>query len=172
MSNFRLPLPSAETIRSLFDYDPLTGILTRRRRSGNRIAGTKIASANRNGYIIVGIDGVSYYAHRIIWKWICGSDPPLDLDHRDNVRSNNRIENLRTANPTQQTWNALRYASNRCGHKGVHFNKQKSKWAAVIRVHRKQRWLGFFDTPEEAHTAYVAEAKRHFGEFANGGEQG
>ena len=56
--------------------------------------------------------------------------------------------------------------NNKSGFKGVHWNSNCCKWHAQIRIKGKQTYLGLFMTAEEAHAAYVAVAKEHFGEFA------
>jgi hypothetical protein len=40
------------------------------------------------------------------------------------------------------------------------------RWKAVITVHGKGLYLGYFKTPEAAHMAYCAAADKHFGEYA------
>ncbi|MCA8339501.1 AP2 domain-containing protein [Burkholderia multivorans] len=52
---------------------------------------------------------------------------------------------------------------------GVSSHPNTSRWVARIQHGGKQHYLGMFDTPELAHAAYVAAAKRLHGEFANAG---
>lgn len=52
-----------------------------------------------------------------------------------------------------------RYANNTSGFRGVSFHKRTGKWQAYISVNRKQFHIGLYDTPEEAHEAYIAAAK-------------
>jgi hypothetical protein len=51
----------------------------------------------------------------------------------------------------------------------VTFDKHKGRWLAQIQFNWKNHFLGYFDTPEEAHKAYCAAAVRFAGEFANFG---
>jgi hypothetical protein len=39
-------------------------------------------------------------------------------------------------------------------------------WFAQISVDGRSKHLGRFPTPEQAHAAYVAAAREHYGEFA------
>lgn len=48
-------------------------------------------------------------------------------------------------------------AGNSSGYRGV--SPYRGKWRATISTDRKQSTLGVFDTPEEAHAAYLAAAK-------------
>lgn len=52
------------------------------------------------------------------------------------------------------------------GFKGATYNRRQGRWMAQITVGRQRHYLGYFDTPGEAHAAYMAAATRHFGEFA------
>jgi len=47
--------------------------------------------------------------------------------------------------------------------------KEKTKYRAKIGVGNRRFSLGYFDTPEQAHAAYLEAAKKYHGEFANGG---
>jgi hypothetical protein len=53
---------------------------------------------------------------------------------------------------------------NRTGFKGVVFHKKK--YVAQISINNHPTYLGSFDTPEEAHTAYLKAARKLAGEFA------
>jgi hypothetical protein len=79
--------PPIDRLRSLFDYDPATGVLTRRMRTQfaterahriwtTRFAGKPVEGKAHNGYLRVSvtIDGVVYRikAHRLIWALVHG----------------------------------------------------------------------------------------------------
>jgi hypothetical protein len=90
-------------------------------------------------------------------------------DHIDNNGLNNRRDNLRLATRTQNAGNSRTWVNNSSGYKGICFHKASGKYIARIKDGPKQRTIGYFATPEQAHTAYVEAAKLHFGEFANDG---
>lgn len=159
-------LLTADRLRELFRYDYRTGVFTRRVRAGNRLAG-EVAGNSTNGYIEIGIDGVSYKAHRLAWLYVYGHWPNDQLDHRDLVRSNNRLSNLRQANNTQNNCNQPIRTNNTSGYKGVSFCKQTGRWAARIRAHGKKIHIGRFETPYDAHLAYTDAANNLHGAFAN-----
>jgi hypothetical protein len=92
-----------------------------------------------------------YKVHRIIAACFLGLDienPEDVIDHRDGNPSNNRIENLRVTTRQGNDWNRTRA-------KGYYWNMARNKWLAQIRVNGKGISLGYFDTEEEAHQAYL-----------------
>jgi hypothetical protein len=103
-----------------------------------------------------------YQAHRIIWKWVTGEDPPWEIDHKDQDRANNRWVNLRRATDSEQQWNRGLRKSNTSGWRGVHWQR---KWKAAILVNGVRRYLGRFATAEEASAAYEVAARKLHGEF-------
>lgn len=125
------------------------------------IAGTK----NVDGYWRVMINRKQHSIHRIIFLMHNGYLPRV-VDHIDRNRSNNKIENLREATPSQNQHNRAKSKNNTSGYKGVSFNKPYGKWQAAIKVNWKAYNIGYFDTAEAASIAYADAAKRLHGEFA------
>ena len=120
------------------------------------------------GYKRGTVAGHVHYAHRVIWAMQTGKWPEHDIDHEDTDPSNNRWGNLREATPSQNGCNTGLRRNNTSGFKGVHWNKHAKKWHAQIRG-GKVRYLGLFNSAEEAHAAYCAAADKHHEEFANDG---
>ncbi len=93
-----LPLPDLETLRTLFNYDPETGVLTWRtgRRAGQPCG---YLAGKGMGHLRVKIGLTHYRVHRVIWVLYYGTDIPNGyvIDHIDRDPSNNRIGNLRIA---------------------------------------------------------------------------
>lgn len=97
-----LPLPSQATLKLLFDYDPETGVITRRmneiRRWNYRQGDIATTLHKPTGYLRVCIGKSIFRANRLIWVWMTGEDPKdLIVDHKDRNRANNRWTNLRLA---------------------------------------------------------------------------
>jgi hypothetical protein len=167
-------LPSQETLRNRFDYDAATGQLVWRHSDtapwwwNGKHAGKPAGSQDGQGYIAIGLDGKVYRAHRLIWVFFHGQyDDSLQIDHINQDRADNRIENLRLATPAQNRQNAKRREDNKSGARGVDYQSRFGKWRARITVNGKTHALGNYDTLEEASRAYAAASRKLHGDFSS-----
>lgn len=117
-------------------------------------------------YEIITIDNKKYYGHVLVWLYVTGKLPDKGIDHINGDKSDNRFENLRLSNQSQNSANSRTPKNNTSGFKGVCWHKKAKKWAARIKVNRQEIYLGLFKTKEEAAEAYNKAALEHFGEFA------
>ncbi len=153
---------TAERLRELLHYSPETGIFTWRvTRCWRTPAGTELSYRNEEGYVQVRLFRRLYRAHRLAWLYVHGVWPTRDIDHANGNRADNRIDNLREANGAINQENRRRANKNNrtSGLLGASFDRTKGRWMAQIMKAGKTIFLGYFQTPEEAHEAYVA-AKR------------
>lgn len=159
---------AADTVRSLFDYDPETGRLTWRAPKSPTVAiGAEAGAHEKNtGYrrVRIGKDTV-IYAQRLVWLYVTGSWPPYQVDHINGDRSDNRWVNLRLATPAENKANEKTRRDNRLGIKGVRM-LPNGKFQSGIWRGKKMTHLGVFPTAEEAAAAYRNAAMERFGEFA------
>jgi hypothetical protein len=150
---------TATEVRRLFDYDALTGNLIWKERISIRVTVGRVAGTlAKNGYLTVGIKGVKYYAHRLVWLHVTGEWPAADMDHINGIRADNRIGNLRSVDPAVNMQNRKGANSNNISGL-IGAERHRDKWHARISIRGKRVSLGTFATPEEAHAAYLA-AKR------------
>lgn len=145
-------------------YDPQTGMFTWSRAVAQKRAGSIAGGKTGLGYRLISVNGRQYYAHRLAWLAVHGVMPSAQIDHINGNRDDNRIDNLRLATNHQNAWNAKR---RRNVLKGT--TKYRGRWVAGITVCGKRYHLGVFDNEHEAHAAYCAAARKHFGEFFNPG---
>lgn len=154
--------------KELFSYDSKSGNLIRKLSvSPNARKGDVAGYVRCDGYVQVKIDHKAYKAHRIIWL-LKHKELPEEIDHVNGDRSDNRMCNLRATDRAGNTQNRRRFKSNTTGFKGVSVQKSSGKYLANIGLNGKLKYLGTFSTPEEAHAAYCAAGKKHYGEFFRG----
>lgn len=157
------PMPDHAYLVSQIHYSADTGIFMWNVRRKGRYIGEPVGSLQKNGYLLITLDGVRYFAHRLAWYWVTGDDPDCGIDHRDSVGANNRFDNLRPGNQTLNMQNQRRARSNNTsGFLGV--APQGKKFTAQIQHMGRKIYVGIFSTPEDAHEAYLgAKRKIHAG---------
>ena len=162
---------TAAELRRVLHYDPKTGRFTWRYRPDRNASWNARYAGKEAGYDspdppyrVIRINKILHYAHRLAHLYMKGEWPPRGIDHKDGDGFNNRWKNLRLATQSQNLANR-KSVGNAAGLKGVR-PQLYGRFAATIKVRRKDIYLGMFDTPKEAHDAYVEAAREHFGEFA------
>lgn len=135
-------------IKEVLNYDHLTGLFTWRVAQGAVAKGNQAGTINR-GYVVIKIDNKLHKAHRLAWVYTYGY---LDgeLDHKNRVRHDNSIDNLRLASRTLNARNTNLRADNTTGHKGVIKSKTTGKFCASLKIRNVRKHLGTFTTIEDA----------------------
>jgi len=160
----KLANTNQKRLQEVFDFDPTVCQFywknpTSRRVSVGDLAGT----ISPSGYRRIKLDGTIYQAHRLVWLWVYGTFPENDIDHINGNTLDNRVANLREALPYENSQNIRKYRNNTSGYVGA-FKHHTGRWFSKISVKTKAVHLGLFDSPEEAHQAYL-NAKRKLHEF-------
>lgn len=162
---------TVELLRSRLSYDPVSGLFRwianadMRPAWNGRYAGTLAGSPTTNGYIKISLLKKDIRAHRLAWLHVHGRWPHSEIDHINGFRTDNRLCNLREATVAENRRNKVGNLNNP-NPKGVMFRKINRRWIAAIWLNGKNVHIGCFDTSDEAHAAYAAMAKKHFGSFA------
>ena len=88
------------------------------------------------------------------------------VDHANNDRSDNRIENLRWASYNENQFNRKKREWTSSSYKGVSWYKNNNKWRVQIMINGQKKHIGYFDDEEDAAMAYDDAARKRFGEYA------
>lgn len=131
----------------------------------NRSSDEIIGCADKDGYLVVGVNFKQYKVHRLIFLMHHGYLPAV-LDHINGDTSDNRIDNLRACNKSQNACNSKIRSDNTSGVKGVCWKKGRGKWRAYIQVKGKQLHLGHFDDLELAELVVSEARELYHGKFA------
>jgi len=137
---------TAERLRELVIYHPETGLFEWRLPRSGVGPGLFSGSPGSQGYLRIQIDGQRYAAHRLAWLYAYGEWPKRQIDHKNKVRSDNRLRNLRPASNAQNSRNRKLNRNNTSGHRGVFWSKVAERWQTYIMYKGKYRHLGLFDS--------------------------
>ncbi len=147
------PVLTADRLRELTHYDPLTGIFTRVKAVGNnKIVPEERAGCVRpsDGYRVMYVDGKLYQEHRLAWLYMWGEWPTFKIDHKNRDKADNVFDNLRdvtaqvnAVNRPQSDYRELPI--------GVYL-ANSGRYAARARGEH----LGMYETSQRASEAYQA----------------
>lgn len=160
---------TAQRLREIVHYNPETGHFTwisAAGRWGRYPAGSRCGTTCKaTGYVRIQVDGRIHRAHQLAWLYVNGEWPIGLTDHINGIRGDNRIANLRCVSHSANAQNRhVPRRTNEHGFMGVTFSRTRKgrgeKWLAQIEVNGKGIGLGTFNTPEEAHRAYIAAKRR------------
>lgn len=139
---------SAGALRELVDYNPETGIFCWKGLK------SQISSGQQGRYVRIAIWGRTYLAHKLVWLYVYGKWPETGLDHIDRNTKNNAISNLREVSSGDNLRNSKSYSNNKTGFRGVMFEARRGLFKAQITLNKRNIFLGYFKTAEEAGSAY------------------
>jgi hypothetical protein len=129
-----------------------------------RIMNRPVGYTNQDGYLVVRFKRKHYRVHRIIWEMHYGpATPGLEVDHKNNIRKDNRIENLQELTHRDNSKKQLTSKASTTGYRGVRLIKKNNRFSAQIKINRKQIHLGCFSTAEKAYEARKAAELHYYG---------
>ena len=155
---------TAERLREVLQYDSLTGVFTWRVMLSNKgPVGSTAGSADKNGYINIGLDNRDYKAHRLAWLYMTGEWPTSEIDHRNTISGDNAWGNLRVVvHQTNAENQRAARINNKTGLLGV--SPSGKRFKAQIQLRGRQFNLGRYETAQAAHEVYlVAKRTMHAG---------
>lgn len=167
------PEMTQELLKEFVTYNPDTGILKRTHaldRGHNKYEKEFTPrSITKQGYLQIGLFKRPYLVHRLIWLYMTGKWP-IEIDHINGDRRDNRWCNLREATPAENRKNMGLPINNKSGCRGVYWYPRYQKWEVTIRINGKHIYLGrYADYDEAVRVRKTAEVEHGFHE--NHGER-
>ena len=168
------PLPPIEYLRELFVVDPTSPSGLRWRVSrGGVCAGSHAGCIRKHSTYpsrsdwVVSVNSRMWMASRIIYCITYGEIPQdMQVDHINGNPLDNRVENLRIATPTQNSWNCKTNKRNKSGIRGVWWRESNQKWRVAIRTLGRRLQIGEYSNLSDARRAREEAELRLHGEFS------
>jgi hypothetical protein len=106
--------------------------------------------------------------HKLVANtFIANLDYKQCIDHKNNNKLDNNINNLRWATNTENSRNRNMNSNNSSGYKGVVLDKKTQKWSARITIDGIKIHIGYYTTIKEAAKARLDRARYVFGQYIN-----
>ena len=135
-------------LKEILTYDSADGSFHWRIPPRGKSVGALAGTINKHsGYVVIYINGKGYTGHRLAWLYMKGSWPINYIDHVNEIRSDNRIENLRDVPSGTNLLNRSKEGI------GVFYREDRGTWLATIGIDGKSIQLGTYPTKQEALSA-------------------
>ena len=103
----------------------------------------------------------TFSVHRIVYEVFVGElIKGLVIDHINGITTQNNIDNLQQISNRKNVIKGERTKNGTSKYVGVAWSKSHNKWRSGIRINGIQKYLGVFNTEEEASAAYQAELSK------------
>src|SRR3970040_1585536 len=154
------PMLTALRLREVLDYDAATGGFRWRVSRGPAKGGDGAGCIGKDGSRRICVAWHDYLASRLAWLYVHDCWPENEIDHKNTIPRDDRLQNLRDVTSAGNKQNKRRARTdNKLGMLGVSLNGKN--FGASIGIDGGRKWLGTFETPEGAQAA-VAAAKRNY----------
>lgn len=156
---------SREELVQHLSYSPDTGEFWWLSSGKGRLLDRPAGCNSSNGYVRIYLYGRMHQAHRLAWLYMTGEWPEKMIDHVNGDKLDNRWENLRHVQRFVNGQNRKRANKNSSsGLLGAHKHGNDRRWTSSISTPNGVKFLGFFESANDAHKAYVlAKRKEHIG---------
>ncbi len=127
---------------------------------------------SEKGYYLTGLcrgkKVINLRVHRLVAKtFIPNTENKNQVDHIDNNKTNNDVNNLRWATNQKNSRNKGIGKTNTTGINRVGWYEKYKKWRAYVDIDVIKIHLGYFDSKEEAQEKRISAVNGAFGEFKN-----
>lgn len=134
-----------------FKYNEITGDITSptgvicRKTTKNGYRLLTLRDENRKAYYL--------YGHQFAW-YFKYNNTVEQIDHINNIKTDNRIENLRSVSKSQNAMNMKNV-------QGCFYSNRSNKWISVITINYKQIYLGSFKNKDDAINCYKLNKEKY-----------
>lgn len=142
-------------LKRILHYCPETGVFTWLVNTGIKHLKGRVAGAGTTKYRVLSIYNTRYMAHRLAFVYMTG-EYPLEVDHVNHNKHDNRWSNLRSVTTKENHRNNDLNRNNTSGITGVVWHKVRKKWTASVRFDGKRKHLGIFSKKSDAIKARAA----------------
>jgi hypothetical protein len=153
-----------DEIKKTFNYT--NGLLTWAIRPANCVhIGDKAGYLDNNGYLRVKFKGKLWLVHQLVFLMHNGYIPKM-IDHIDQNKTNNCIENLRPVTKAENTYNCKARSNNISGVKNVHWNKRFGKYFVKLKSNGVMHHFGAYKDLELAELVAIEARNKFHQQFA------
>ena len=153
-----------EEVKQAFNY--VNGALTWAIRPANCVhIGDKAGFLDNQGYLRVRFKGKLWLVHQLVYVMFHGSVPKM-IDHIDQNKTNNCIENLRSVTKAENTYNCKARCNNISGAKNVHWNKRFGKYFVRLKANGVMHYFGAYRDLEFAELVAIEARDIYHKQFA------
>lgn len=157
-------------VREIFDYRTDGKLIRRHSIMGNGnhagvVVGTVPKGTRSNRYSTTKVHGQHWCVHKLIYLYHHGVVPE-QIDHINRDTADNRIENLRPSNSSENACNRKIFSNNSSGCKGVSWHKAQHRWFVYVNINKKRKNIGYFDDFELADLVSTEARDLYHGKYA------
>ncbi|MGC6389706.1 HNH endonuclease [Ewingella sp. S1.OA.A_B6] len=156
---------SIEELKDILRYEPDTGAWIRLKTRGPCIKWSEAGNISADGYRKLRINGKDYLSARLAFFYMNGRWP-IQMDHINRIRLDDRWSNLREVNQQQNNFNQGLRVDNSSGVKGVSWYKSREKWVVQMNVYGKPRRFGYYKDIELAELVASEAHDKYQGQYA------
>jgi hypothetical protein len=150
---------SIDLLRRILAYNPESGAFVWREATSAKVPiGSVAGVVASNGRRYIGILGEKHSAHRLAWFYHYGAWPTGNVRQENGNYDDCSIGNLVEESTVATAQRGALRSTNKSGVRGVSWSADKNKWVATITRDYRRVHIGYFNTVEEAETAYLAAA--------------
>ena len=122
----------------------------------------------KRGYPVAHTSRKSPEGHKVfpLHRLLMRPDEGSDVDHISGDKLDNRRGNLRICSHQQNMFNQKMRCTNSSGYYGVSRSSKTGKFEAYLHIDGRKKYLGTYDSAEQAAVARDAAAVRFFGDYA------